>query len=167
MLASCAVNVLPSHRGPAQLAGPRGSSTRDNRPRGAMTEYDQPINAFMTEHVHVIDMESSLPAARKMMTEHRVRHLPVVDRSKIVGLISERDLSKLEGFPMVNLDMVAVPDAMSTTPYVVEPRTPVVEVLRKMREERLGSAIVAEDGKVVGIFTAVDAMSILINLLTR
>jgi acetoin utilization protein AcuB len=132
-----------------------------------MTQYDQPVRAFMTETVHVIDMESPLPLARKMMEDHRIRHLPVVDGSRIVGLLSERDLSKLEGFPMVNLDMVSVPDAMSSSPYMVAPNTPVVEVLRKMREDRLGSAIVVEDEKVVGIFTSVDALSILINVLTR
>jgi acetoin utilization protein AcuB len=132
-----------------------------------MPEYDQPIRAFMTETVHVIDMESSLPTARKMMREFRVRHLPVVDGKRIVGLLSERDLSKLEGFPMVNLDLVSVPDAMTPQPYVVEPDTPVVEVLRKMRDERMGSALVAEGDKLVGIFTLTDAASILINLLTR
>jgi acetoin utilization protein AcuB len=132
-----------------------------------MTQYDQPVRAFMTEHVHVIDMENTLPVARKMMEEHRIRHLPVIDGRRIVGLLSERDLSKLEGFPMVNLDMVSVPDAMSTSPYIVEPDTPVVEVMRKMRDERLGSAIVAEEGKVVGIFTGVDALSIAISVLTR
>ena len=64
-----------------------------------MTE--QPtVGEFMTEHVHVISMESTLPAARKLMAEHQIRHLPVMDGRHVVGLLSERDLSKLEGFPM-------------------------------------------------------------------
>lgn len=132
-----------------------------------MPEYDQPIRAFMTEFVHVIDMESSLPTAREMMQKHCIRHLPVVDGQQIVGLLSERDLIQLEGFPMVDLNLVSVPDAMSSPPYVVEPNTPVVEVLRKMRDERMGSALVVEHGKLVGIFTLTDAVSILISVLTR
>jgi acetoin utilization protein AcuB len=91
----------------------------------------------------------------------------VVDGQQIVGLLSERDLIQLEGFPMVDLNLVSVPDAMSSPPYVVEPNTPVVEVLRKMRDERMGSALVVEHGKLVGIFTLTDAVSILISVLTR
>jgi acetoin utilization protein AcuB len=128
-----------------------------------MTE--QPtVGEFMTEHVHVISMESTLPAARKLMAEHQIRHLPVMDGRHVVGLLSERDLSKLEGFPMLRMSAVTVPDAMSTLPYVVEPDTPLVDVLKNLLEQRLGSAVVTnESGKVVGIFTASDAIKLLID----
>lgn len=126
----------------------------------------QTVGAHMTETPHVIDMESPLPAARAMMDEHEVRHLPVVDGKNIVGLLSERDLSKLEGFPMLNMNLVSVPDAMSTLPYIVHPDTPLVEVLQTMKAQRLGSAVVTDvNGKVVGIFTATDAVSLLIETL--
>lgn len=131
-----------------------------------MADNDRTVREFMTNNVHVIDMENSLPHARRIMEEHDIRHLPVIDGSKIVGLLSERDLGKLEGFPMVSMDMVAVPDAMTDGPYVVAPDTPMVDVLTKMRDERLGSAIVVEGGKVVGIFTATDAVAHLINALS-
>lgn len=122
------------------------------------------VGAYMTENVHVIQMENTLPAARKMMEEHGIRHLPVVDGKNIVGLLSERDLNKLEGFPMFDMNLVSVPDAMSTLPYIVYPDTPMVEMLRTMKEQRLGSAVVTDrNGKVVGIFTATDAISILID----
>lgn len=131
-----------------------------------MADNDHTVGAYMTDNVHVIDMENTLPAARKLMEDHKIRHLPVVDGKNIVGLLSERDLSKLEGFPMLNMNLVSVPDAMSTLPYIVYPDTPLVDVLRAMREQRLGSAVVTDpNGKVVGIFTATDAVSILIDKL--
>ncbi len=130
-----------------------------------MADNDRTVREFMTSNVHVIDMENTLPHARRIMEEHDIRHLPVIDGSKIVGLLSERDLGKLEGFPMVSMDMVSVPDAMTDGPYVVAPETPMVDVLTKMRDERLGSAIVVESGKVVGIFTATDAVAHLIEAL--
>ena len=53
---------------------------------------------------------------------------------------------------------------MSTLPYVVEPDTPLVDVLKNLLEQRLGSAVVTnESGKVVGIFTASDAIKLLID----
>ncbi len=130
-----------------------------------MTDNDRTVSAYMTKNVHAIDMENSLPTARRMMEEHGIRHLPVTDGSKIVGLLSERDLGKLEVFPMLSMSMVSVPDAMSDKPYVVAPDAPMIGVLENMRDERLGSAIVADDGKVVGIFTATDAITHLIEAL--
>ena len=122
------------------------------------------VGQFMTAHVHVIGMESGLAEARKLMAEHGIRHLPVMDGRHVVGLLSERDLSRLEGFPMLSMSSVTVPDAMSTLPYVVEPDTPLVDVLRNLVEQRLGSAVVTdESGKVVGIFTATDAIKLLIE----
>ncbi|MGH1340769.1 MAG: CBS domain-containing protein [Nannocystales bacterium] len=130
-----------------------------------MTDSDQTVSAYMTKNVHAIDMENSLPTARLMMEEHSIRHLPVTDGSNIVGLLSERDLGKLEVFPMLSMSTVSVPDAMTDKPYIVAPDAPMVGVLEKMRDERLGSAIVADEGKVVGIFTATDAISHLIEAL--
>ena len=117
----------------------------------------------MTRSVHAVDLETSLPQARKLMSKHGIRHLPVLDNGKVVGLLSERDLGKLEGFPMIDFNIVSVPDAMSEEPYVVSPSTPALVVLQTMRDKRLGSAIVAEDRKVVGIFTTHDALQALID----
>ncbi len=124
----------------------------------------QTVGEVMTAHVQVIGMECDLSEARALMAEHGIRHLPVMDGRHVVGLLSERDLSKLEGFPMLRMSSVTVPDAMSTLPYVVEPDTPLVDVLRNLVEQRLGSAIVTdENGTVVGIFTATDAIKLLID----
>lgn len=117
----------------------------------------------MTPSVHTISMESTLPQARAMMEDHSIRHLPVLDGQKLVGLLSDRDLARLEGFPMFDFNLVAVPDAMSESPYVVTPQTPAIDVLREMRDHRYGSAIVCDDGKVVGVFTTIDALGVLID----
>lgn len=132
-----------------------------------MTDSNAPIRAHMSQKVQVISLETSLPQARKLMEFHGIRHLPVLDGDNIVGLLSERDLGKLEGFPMVNLDLVSVPDAMVEDPYVVDPDTPLLEVVRQMRSRRYGSAIVADAGRVVGIFTATDALDVLVDMLSE
>ncbi len=119
----------------------------------------------MSKRAVTVDLETSLSQARKVMSEHAVRHLPVLDGTKIVGLLSERDLSKLEGFSMLDINLVSVPDAMSENPYVVEPKTPVFEVVRTMRRNRYGSAVVADGGKVVGMFTTMDALGLLGTML--
>lgn len=131
-----------------------------------MTAADYPISQFMTRSVHVVSMETSLSDARKLMTQKGIRHLPVLDGDRIVGLLSERELGKLEGFSMLDISLVSVPDAMADDPYLVTPQTPAVEVLTMMRDHRYGSAIVHEHGNVVGIFTTHDAVVAMVGLLT-
>lgn len=121
----------------------------------------------MTPSVHTISMERTIPDARAVMLEHGIRHLPVLDGQKLVGLLSDRDLARLEGFPLVDFTLVSVADAMSDEPYVVTPDSPAVEVLGTMRDERYGSAIVCEDSKVVGVFTTTDALTVLAETLSR
>ncbi len=132
-----------------------------------MITADTPIRTFMSPGIRTIDLETSLPAARSVMEAEGVRHLPVVDGGRLVGLLSERELGKLEGFPMVDLNVVAVPDAMSVVPYVVGPDAPVADVLQSMLELRIGSAVVVDDDRPIGIFTTHDALRVLFEVLTK
>jgi acetoin utilization protein AcuB len=127
---------------------------------------DTPIRTFMSPGVRTIEIETSLPVARQVMDEAGVRHLPVVDRGRIVGLLSERELGKLEGFPMVDLNVVSVPDAMTIQPFVVGPDTPIADVLETMLERRIGSAVVVVDDMPIGMFTTHDVVRVLFEQLT-
>ncbi|MEX1363204.1 MAG: CBS domain-containing protein [Nannocystaceae bacterium] len=128
-----------------------------------MSSSDSPIRDFMTPSVHTISMESTLPEARALMEKLGIRHLPVLDGSKLVGLLSDRDLARMEGFPMIDFNLVAVPDAMSDEPYVVAPETPALEVFRTMRDNRYGSAIVSDGKAIIGVFTTTDALRVLVD----
>ena len=61
---------------------------------GAMEE--TPIEAVMTTDVIVASPDCDPRDAMAMMTEHRFRHLPVMDEGRPVGLISIGDLVKAE-----------------------------------------------------------------------
>lgn len=102
-----------------------------------------------------------------MMLDHRVRHLPVLDGGRIVGLISERDLLLVESLPGVNPTDVRVEEAMVQNVFTVEPDTPVAEVVETMIERKLGSAVVSADERVIGVFTTIDALQALHELLEQ
>lgn len=122
------------------------------------------IAQVMTPVPKSIGPEVPLSKAQELMAKLKVRHLPVLVGSRVVGLISDRNakaaaLSKWgEGF--------TVEDVMMPDPYVVKPSEKVETVLTEMMKYKYGSALVQEkSGEIVGIFTTVDALYLLRQLL--
>ena len=125
------------------------------------------IDRFMTSHVHTIAANRTLDEAHELMRSLKVRHLPVLRGGKVVGMVSQRDLSLIESLPGVDPQTVTVDDAMSEEVFSVAPGTLLAEVARKMAERKLGSVVVMEKATVVGIFTAVDALKTLDRLISN
>jgi acetoin utilization protein AcuB len=119
------------------------------------------IESVMTPQPYTIGRKQTLATAHAMMRSHHVRHLPVLERGELVGVVSQRDLYLVENITGVDADKDLVDDAMSTDCYVVAPQATVREVAADMAERRLGSAVVVETGRVIGIFTATDALRML------
>lgn len=94
-----------------------------------------------------------------------MRHLPVVDDGRIVGLVSERDLLLAESLPGVNPTLVRVEEAMTTDVFTAAPETRLARVIEVMITRKLGSAVVIQDAQVVGVFTTIDALRVLHGLL--
>ena len=123
------------------------------------------IDRYMTKSPHTIAQHATLEAAHDLMQKLNVRHLPVLEAGKLVGIVTDRDLSFVEGLNGVKASDVKVSDAMSADIFTVERRAPLAEVAAEMADRKYGSAIVLETGKVVGVFTTVDGMRALAELL--
>ena len=125
------------------------------------------VGQYMTPAPHTISPRRSLAAARARMVETSVRHLPVIDGGRIVGLISERDLLMVESLPGVNPTAVHVDEAMVEEPFTTSADTPLADVVDVMIARKLGSAVVVKGDEVVGVFTTIDALRALQELLSR
>lgn len=101
----------------------------------------------------------------KLMREQQIRHLPILDGNQLVGILTERDIRMIESFKGIDSTKVLVEDAMEQNVYVVAPNTPLDEVAAEMASKKYGSAVVMQNLHVVGIFTSVDAMNALSELL--
>jgi CBS domain-containing protein len=53
-----------------------------------------PVRDIMTAAVRTIEPDGTVDDAMRVMTEHRIRHLPVLQGSKVVGIVSIGDLVK-------------------------------------------------------------------------
>jgi acetoin utilization protein AcuB len=118
----------------------------------------QPIKNLMTKLPYTIAHDQTMAIAHHMMRQHGVRHLPVLDGGTMVGVVSDGDLHLVETLRDVDPERVLVEDAMTQDVYAVLPDAPVDQVVRTMARRKLGSAIVVERGRVVGIFTTIDAL---------
>ncbi|MEN0059432.1 MAG: CBS domain-containing protein [Bdellovibrio sp.] len=123
------------------------------------------VDKFMTTAPLTIGADSTLAKAEKMMLELRVRHLPVLDGGRLVGILSDRDIKLIESFRDVDPEKVQVREAFSEEPYTVSPRAPLSEVCSEMAAHKYGSALVVDNHKLVGIFTWVDALNAMKELM--
>jgi acetoin utilization protein AcuB len=121
----------------------------------------------MTTDPHVIGPTMTIAQALQVMRDYKLRHLPVVEDGKLVGLVSDRDLHLVEACAGVNPTEAHVREAMIHPVLQVNHATPLDEVAEQMLGHHAGSVVVADDGRIQGIFTATDALIALAELLKR
>jgi acetoin utilization protein AcuB len=123
------------------------------------------IEQFMTRSPHTIGRDQPLATAHRMMREHGIRHLPVLEGGRLAGIISERDLLFVDRLFGVDPERVPVSEAMSQDVYAVSLRAPLLDVAAEMADHKYGSAVVMHGGRVTGVFTTVDALRALKTML--
>lgn len=124
------------------------------------------IQKYMTTSPHSIGVDQTVEMAAKAMTQHNIRHLPVLRGGKLVGILTDRDVKLVVSLTGVDATTLPVEEAMTADPYTTTPDTPLNEVVNEMAEMRYGSAVITQNHHVVGIFTTVDCCQALSELLT-
>lgn len=123
-----------------------------------MTKPIPQINKFMTTSPHTIGSDQTLEQAKKIMHEFSIRHLPVLNAGKVVGIISEKDINFLSSFKEIDLQKEKVEQAMTLDPFMVNADTLLDGICMEMAEKKIGSVLVKDNNKLVGIFTWIDAL---------
>lgn len=130
---------------------------------------------IMTANPTTVTPRNAIRTAINLMREGGYRRLPVVDRGRLVGIITDRDLRRAANSPFVVreqwydnfiLDHIEVGSCMTPNPLTVEPSASIVEATRLMRNHKIGGLPVVADGQLVGIITETDLLDFLIELLT-
>jgi acetoin utilization protein AcuB len=123
------------------------------------------IQAYMTPSPHTIGKDQTIADARKWMKEYKIRHLPVLDGGRLAGILSDRDVALVSNLGVANADDLTVEEAMSSEVFSVAPSAALDEVTERMASKKYGAAVVVDSEKVVGVFTAIDALHVLTDLL--
>jgi CBS domain-containing protein len=123
----------------------------------------------MTPFPFTVGPEASLLDAVSKMVDHRIRHLPVVDRTgALVGILSERDIRTAIGDPVRYREMRgsitrhSVGDVMAMPAIQIPFDRPLGELARRFAEDRLEAVcIVDKFGALIGIVSYVDVLRVL------
>lgn len=116
----------------------------------------------MTSFPYFVQADDSAVTLESMMDEHNIRHLPVQENGKVVGIVSERDLHHRikRDAPQAEKSTIKARHIMVPDPYIVPFRTPLHEVVSEMAKRRIGSVLVQRNGKLAGILSAIDVCRI-------
>jgi len=130
------------------------------------------IRDIMTKNPITVDSETLVLDAQKIMKESNIRRLPIVDKGKLVGIVTQHDLLQASPSPATSLSVhelnyllakMTVKEVMKKNPVTFTPDTPFEEALRIGQEKKIGSFPVMDKGKLVGIATESD----IVRFLTR
>jgi len=130
------------------------------------------IADVMQPNVVTVTPETSVPEAMRMMRERRIRHLPVVEDGRLVGIISDRDVKLASPSPATSLeshellyllDRLQVREVMRSMVITLPPNATVVEAARIMIDEKIGAVAVTESGRLVGILTETDVLRLFVK----
>jgi CBS domain-containing protein len=125
------------------------------------------IAALMQPFPFFAKPDTSVANIIELMNEHNIRHIPIKQGDRIVGIVSERDLRWI-GNPKIVLPItfdIPVAHVMTYNPYSVDINTPLTDVIMEMTEQKLGAAIVLSAGRLAGIVTTIDICRALGELL--
>jgi acetoin utilization protein AcuB len=132
------------------------------------------IKDVMTKNPVTVDSETLIVDAQKIMKENNIRRLPVVDKGKLVGIVTLHDLLEASPSPATSLSVyelnyllskMKVKEIMKKNPVTLSPDTPFEEALRVGQEKKIGSFPVVDKGRLVGIATESDIVQVLTRTL--
>jgi len=119
--------------------------------------------AAMTRDVVVVPPWLHLAAARKLMQRRHIRHLPVLEEGRLVGILSDRDLLQYESVLMDDPE-TPVRAAMTPAPITCHITTTVSRVAQMMLEHKIDSVpVVDPSGLLVGLVTSSDLLHLLVE----
>jgi len=123
-----------------------------------------PVRECMSHLPAETDRREPLSVVVRQMREQHCHHMPIMDGSHVYGILSRQDLHELASRSEKSTEDLVAGDVCTRDPLTVGPMTPIVEVAQTMIDRHVSSALVADGGVLVGIFTSTDALRLIAEL---
>lgn len=130
-----------------------------------------PVSQIMSKELITLTPKDSLYDAEKLFKQYHIRHLPIVEDKKLVGVVSYSDLLKIsyadvneeDDIEAVVYDMYSIPQLMAKSPVTVSSDTNIKDVTETLANHTFHSIPVVDDGELVGIVTTTDLLKYFID----
>jgi acetoin utilization protein AcuB len=132
------------------------------------------VKNWMTKDPITINIDANIVDAQETARENNIRHLPVMDGGKLVGIVSRGDLRDVSPSDATTLSVhelnylflkMTVKEIMTRDPFTVTPDTTIEETAKRMREHRVECMLVVdpETDALVGIITESDIFDVFLE----
>jgi CBS domain-containing protein len=132
-----------------------------------------PVSTIMTKNVIKLNLSDDLTKAEMLFKKHHIRHIPVVNSNKIIGMLSYTDLLRISFVDAVDeedevvdvtvYNMFTVEQVMAKKLVTVAPETTIKEVAEILSSREFHALPVVEGNLLVGIVTTTDIIKYLLK----
>lgn len=132
-----------------------------------------PVSTIMTTNIIKLNSSDTLTKAESLFKKNHIRHIPVVDSCKIVGILSYTDLLRISFADAVDDDdnvvdttvynMFSIEQVMSKNLVTISPETTIKETAEILANREFHALPVCKGNLLVGIVTTTDLIKYLIN----
>jgi CBS domain-containing protein len=133
------------------------------------------VGEWMTHNPVTVSPDTSVLMARRLLYLHRIRHLPVLDGDRLVGMVSDRDINVrdpdlIDSLSSLQSDLLSgrwrpIATVMSTPVQIAHPGDSLTSAARTLQHWRLGALPVVDGSRLVGILTTTDCLEALLSTL--
>jgi CBS domain-containing protein len=132
------------------------------------------VRDHMVSEVETLAPGDSLETAVMLERRFRIRHIPIVENGELVGMVTDHDLKRAMPSPLTGTDQQTFERVVQTTllrqimtrsPTTISPTAPLRDAVHVLCDKKFGALPVVEDGKLVGIITAVDLLRVFLTFL--
>lgn len=130
------------------------------------------VSKIMTANVYVVQENAPLREAVTMISNHNIRHLPVLKGHEVSGIISSTDINQLmfgslfenqAGTNEAIFEMLSIPQVMTASPKTVSPHDTIKEVAEILANADFHALPVVENGELKGIVTSTDIIKYMLE----
>ena len=131
-----------------------------------------PVSQIMSKDVVTIDPTKTLYEAEALFKKYHIRHIPVVEGRKLIGVLSLTDLLRISFADLsddekhvdsVVYDMFTIPQVMAKVPLSISPDTTIKEAAEILAGQTFHALPVTENGNLVGMLTTTDLIKYLLE----
>ncbi|MCD6400480.1 MAG: CBS domain-containing protein [Anaerolineales bacterium] len=128
----------------------------------------------MSKPVITVPPNMPITEAIEMMRREHIRRAPVIEKGKLIGIVTDIDLLNASPSPATTLSIwemnyliskITVGEVMTRDIFTIEEDTPIEEAARIMADNKIGGLPVIRNNRVVGIITETDIFKIFLELL--